>query len=132
MNFFVIVQAALWDNAELLEDLLNGPELAHLNSCDRLGRTPLHAAASNDNSRCLPLLLHAGALCNIPAAEHKTVLHVAAETGYLQNVAVLLQYGANLLCRDINGCTALDLAEKMEHEQCCVLLKRAAGEAVCC
>ena len=43
--------AALWDNAELLEDLLNGEELQCLNARDSWGRTALHAAATNDNSR---------------------------------------------------------------------------------
>jgi Ankyrin repeats (many copies) len=46
-------QAALWDNAELLEDLLNGEELAFINSCDSWGRTPLHAASTTESSQCL-------------------------------------------------------------------------------
>ena len=45
--------AALWDNAELLEDLLNGEELQCLNARDSWGRTALHAAATNDHSRCV-------------------------------------------------------------------------------
>lgn len=56
------VQAALWDNAELLEDLLRGEQIAHLNSQDSWGRTPLHAAATSDNSRCLNVLLEAGGI----------------------------------------------------------------------
>lgn len=55
-----LFQAALWDNAELLEDLLHGDQLAHINSQDSWGRTPLHAAATNSKSRCLPVLLRAG------------------------------------------------------------------------
>ncbi len=46
-------QAALWDNAELLEDLLNGEELSFINSCDSWGRTPLHAASTTESSQCL-------------------------------------------------------------------------------
>jgi hypothetical protein len=49
-------QAALWDNAELLEDLLNGEELAFINSCDSWGRTPLHAASTTESSQCLRLV----------------------------------------------------------------------------
>ena len=52
-------QAALWDNAELLEDLLtsNGDELACLNARDSWGRTALHAAATNHESQCLRILV---------------------------------------------------------------------------
>ena len=50
-------QAALWDNAELLEDLLNGEELEYLNSCDSWGRTPVHAAATTESSMCLRILI---------------------------------------------------------------------------
>lgn len=52
----------MWDNAELLEDLLHGEQIAHINSQDSWGRTPLHAAATTDNSRCLGVLLQAGGM----------------------------------------------------------------------
>ena len=53
--------AALWDNAELLEDLLNGEELRCLDATDSLGRTALHAAATNASSKCLRIMVQAGA-----------------------------------------------------------------------
>ena len=57
--FRLLHQAALWDNAELLEDLLssNSDELGCLNAKDSWGRTALHAAATNDESRCLRILV---------------------------------------------------------------------------
>lgn len=55
-----ILKAALWDNVELLEDLLQ--EEVHLIDClDSWGRAPIHAAAVTTDSRCLPMLIHAGA-----------------------------------------------------------------------
>ena len=50
-------QAALWDNAELLEDLLNGEELEYIDSCDSWGRSPVHAAATTETSLCLRILI---------------------------------------------------------------------------
>jgi ankyrin repeat protein len=49
--FSLLHVAALWDNAELLEDLLDGEELKCLNARDSWGRTAMHAAATNENSR---------------------------------------------------------------------------------
>lgn len=46
-------------------DLLEGGQQAFLNSQDSWGRTPLHAAAINENSNCLPILLNAGADPNL-------------------------------------------------------------------
>ena len=50
-------QAALWDNATLLEDLLAGEEREYLDSCDSWGRSPVHAAATTEQSQCLVILL---------------------------------------------------------------------------
>lgn len=56
----------MWDNTELLEDLLAGGQQLFINSQDSWGRTPLHAAAITENSHCLEILLNAGADPNIP------------------------------------------------------------------
>ncbi|XP_063841009.1 ankyrin repeat domain-containing protein 29-like [Scylla paramamosain] len=126
----ITASAALWDNAELLEDLLNGDQLAHLDCRDAWGRTPLHAAATTENSRCLRILLQAGADVNLasgPRAEGRTCLHLASEHGAVENIRLLLDHGADLLAKDANGMTALDLAEHGDHEQCMTVLKGAAG-----
>ncbi|XP_075215251.1 leucine-rich repeat kinase [Lycorma delicatula] len=122
-------QAALWDNAELLEDLLRGDQLAHINSQDSWGRTPLHAAATTENSRCLRVLLQAGADPNVPCGprgDNRTPLHVCSEHGFVGNVMLLLAHCADLVARDSNGMTALDIAEKGEHAECMQVLKQAA------
>ncbi|XP_067128785.1 leucine-rich repeat serine/threonine-protein kinase 1 [Centruroides vittatus] len=124
-------QAALWGNAELLEDLLHGEQLQYLNAMDSLGRTALHAAATNANETCTRILLQAGADPNIaagPKGHNKTPLHVAAENGHLSTVELLTEFQANLLAKDINGLTALDLAEKSDHPQVMEALRKAADE----
>ncbi|KAG5871199.1 hypothetical protein JTB14_025099 [Gonioctena quinquepunctata] len=121
-------QAALWDNTELLEDLLAGGQQSFINSQDSWGRTPLHAAAITDKSKCMELLLISGADPNIqcgPRGESKAPLHLAAEHGHSKNLSMLLQHGANLLLRDSNGMTASDLADKCGHSKCVLILKEA-------
>ena len=63
-------QAALWDNAELLEDLLDGDELAYINSADSWGRTSLHAAATTDSSDCLRILVQVLSRSYVPELSH--------------------------------------------------------------
>uniref|UniRef100_A0A182QR29 non-specific serine/threonine protein kinase n=1 Tax=Anopheles farauti TaxID=69004 RepID=A0A182QR29_9DIPT len=124
-------QAALWDNVELLEDLLQ--EEAHLIDClDSWGRAPIHAAAITADSRCLPMLLNAGANVNATAGcrcDNKTALHFSAEHGHVSNIRVLLDAGASFIAKDRNGLTALDLAERSGHEACVQLLKDAAAKS---
>lgn len=122
-------QSALWDNAELLEDLLRGDQLSNMNSQDSWGRTPLHAAATTENSTCLRILLQAGADPNIPCGprgDSRTPLHVCSEHGFVNNIILLVQNGADLMAKDANGLTALDIAEKSEHAECMKILKKAA------
>ncbi|KAF5301002.1 hypothetical protein FQR65_LT08985 [Abscondita terminalis] len=122
-------QAALWDNTELLEDLLDGGQQSFINSQDSWGRTPLHAAAITEHSKCLQILLNVGADSNIqcgPRGENKTPLHLSAEHGHVSNINVLLQHNANMLLRDTNGMTASDLADKAGHVKCMNVLKDAA------
>ncbi|KOX77506.1 Leucine-rich repeat serine/threonine-protein kinase 1 [Melipona quadrifasciata] len=122
-------QAALWDNAELLEDLLRGEHAQYINSQDSWGRTPLHAAAITENSRCLDVLLSAGANPNIscgPRGHYRTPLHICAEHGHNSNIEKLLKFNANLMIQDNNGERPLDVAEKAKQDVCINLLKSAA------
>nr|XP_037280613.1 leucine-rich repeat serine/threonine-protein kinase 1-like [Rhipicephalus microplus] len=124
-------QAALWGNAELLEDLLNGDQVRLIDAPDMHGRTALHAAATNSDETCARILLQSGAnpsaACGIHD-QHKTPLHVAAELGHVSTVRLLLDSGADLLARDAQGQTATDVAELAGHAQVAEMLRMATED----
>ncbi|XP_048485691.1 ankyrin repeat domain-containing protein 2-like [Plutella xylostella] len=117
-------QAALWDNVELLQELLaNG---ADVNARDALNRTALHAAALAERSSCLKALCAAGAdidAVSSPANGGKTALHIAAERGHVENTRVLLARGACPTDGDGSGDSALALAEQGARRSTAALLR---------
>lgn len=132
-NNSLIIQAALWDNVDLLLDLLQ--EDHDIDCVDSWGRTPLHAAAVSSNSKCLQVLINAGADINKqcgPRGENKSALHLCAELGYLTNVETLLGAHASFTVRDVNDLTALDVARRNGHEECVKALQAAVGEFASC
>lgn len=124
------MQASLWDNIELLQDLLQGDDCKLINIKDSWGRSPIHAAAITANSQCLKLLIAHGANVNLqcgPRAENKTALHMSAEYGHKENIENLLDAGASLDVKDANGYTPADLAERADHKECMDVLRNAKG-----
>ncbi len=102
---------------------------ANPNLSNAYGFAPIHAAAAfvqefydnvyYDNSLRLKLLLEAGANVNAQVTSTKeTALHIAADqnavvNGYSQQSLVeLIDAGANVLIKDENGATALDIYKK--------------------
>lgn len=77
----------------------------------------------------LNILLHHWRLIRIC---FQTPLHICAEHGFVDNIVLLVQYGADLMAKDSNGFTALDVAEKSEHEETMGILKKAAGNFLNC
>lgn len=127
----MLIQAALWDNVELLLDLLQ--EDHDINCEDSWGRGPIHAAAVTSNSKCLQVLINAGADINIQCGERgekKTALHLCAELGYLSNVQTLLDAQASFTIRDLSGLTALDVASRHGHDECFNAIQSAIGKNV--
>jgi ankyrin repeat protein len=53
-------QAAIYDNADLTQSLLEGPEKDHIDAQDSFGRTALYTAVTNSSFDCGDLLLQAG------------------------------------------------------------------------
>lgn len=128
-NNSLLIQAALWDNVDLLLDLLQ--EDHDINCVDSWGRGPIHAAAVSSNSKCLQVLINAGADINRQCGdrgEKKTALHLCAELGYLSNVQTLLDAQASFTIQDLNGLYALDVASRNGHEDCVKALQAAIGK----
>ncbi|XP_045540793.1 leucine-rich repeat serine/threonine-protein kinase 1 [Papilio machaon] len=119
-------QAALWDNEQLLRELLASG--AAVDARDASGRTALHAAALAERSACLAALIAAGADVNATsdaAAGGETALHVAAARGHAENVRALLSAGARPELTDAAGDTALALAERGCHRHAANELREA-------
>ncbi|XP_075989581.1 leucine-rich repeat kinase isoform X2 [Anticarsia gemmatalis] len=119
-------QAALWDNLELLQELLSSG--AAVDARDACQRSALHAAALAERSRCLAALCAAGAeidACSDIVTGGKTALHIAAERGHVENVKTLLSAGACLSVVDAGGNTALALAERHSHRHAAHALREA-------
>ncbi|XP_063836818.1 ankyrin repeat domain-containing protein 54-like [Ostrinia nubilalis] len=121
-------QAALWDNVELLQELIaNG---ADVDARDARSRTALHAAALADRSRCLQALCDAGADVNARAedvAGGETALHIAAERGHVDNIKTLLKAGAEHDALDAARDTPLALAERHHRRHAANALRGHRG-----
>src|SRR6218665_1025975 len=107
----------------------------NINAQDCNGRTALHAAVISNSVKCARLLLMNSANPNLMQTRysdtlpcHKTCLHIAAERGSSQMVSTLLEFGANAFVKDENGFTAMDLAEKEQHQSVVKILCSCISE----
>ncbi|KAK2169537.1 hypothetical protein LSH36_9g14013 [Paralvinella palmiformis] len=119
-------QAAIYDNVDLTQSLLEGPEKDHIDAQDSYGRTALYTAVTNNSFECGHLLLQAGANPNLscgPECYSMTPLHAAALENNHTFVSLLFDYGADTELKDIDGNTPYKLAEKNNNEGCCILLQ---------
>ena len=73
------------------------------------------------------MLVQLGAAVNISSRSwnHATSLHFCSQLGKLQNLKLLLKYGANVFIKDKYGQTARDRAQK--HPECEKILQEQEG-----
>lgn len=109
------------DAAKLKELLLAGAEL-----------TPdlLIAAAKDNQTECMRVLLDLGLSPNAPDGESENALHLCAAYGYTEGIKLLLQAGAdiNMNSPAHGGATPLMLAAKNNHTECARLLVDAGAD----
>jgi hypothetical protein len=82
-----------------------------------------HKAAAKNDLAYLNVCLSAGFPVNTQEGNGWTALHSAAKAGSTGAIQLLLKHNADPSIRDVNGRTAYDQAELMNHYDAMALLK---------
>jgi uncharacterized protein len=91
--------------------------------------TALHRATRQGSTECCKLLLeHEYALLEAKDTAGRTALHHAAETGQLDNVQLLLQYGADVNTTDNRSVSPLVVASLQQHVSIAACLLEAGAD----
>uniref|UniRef100_A0AC35F4B2 Non-specific serine/threonine protein kinase n=1 Tax=Panagrolaimus sp. PS1159 TaxID=55785 RepID=A0AC35F4B2_9BILA len=117
----LIFQCIEYGNEELLRELIDAnPSSSSFSSPDGSGPgiSPLHLAATKGFCGCMKILL--STKCDVdvlssPQTALKTPLLMASESGHDKAVEILLDAGADIFYTDVNGHSALQLAQMSGH-----------------
>ncbi|KAK3862975.1 hypothetical protein Pcinc_031203 [Petrolisthes cinctipes] len=106
-----IVDAARRGNLELMEECLKAG--VSVNSLDKSGCSPLHAAAQAGHRNCVDRLVQDTRIqVNLQNKLGDTPLHCAAYRGHAEVVQLLLKMGARIDIVNKDNCTPRGLAKK--------------------
>lgn len=101
-----------------------------LHLCNQCGHTLLHLAVVHNFCRLIADLLRRGCPVNARDVNGYTALHFAALHGWTQAAKLLLQYGADPVSVNEEGCTPLDVARRSDKADCEQLLEDVVGESL--
>jgi ankyrin repeat protein len=90
---------------------------------DRYHSTAMHSAAASNAIGVVDVLVEFGADVNV-VSRYGTPLHLACENGHLAIVQVLLMHGAKRSVQNLEGKTALYIAQEQCHDDIERLLRR--------
>lgn len=102
--------------------LCYGPDV---NLANKIGETPLLAAAWKGNVELIEWLLQSSARVNQANKQARSPLFAAAAGGHIDAVRVLLEAGANLEQADEDAKTPMDIAAMYGHRAVVALLEKA-------
>ncbi|XP_058110380.1 protein VAPYRIN-like [Magnolia sinica] len=125
-----IHMASAFDRYDVLVTLIgDGRRDQPLDCRDKDGRTALHVATSRGHTRCVRLLIEAGADKNAKSNDGRTALFRAAASGDLEMVTLLLDAGADpSITTSVHGRGPLDVARDKGHKDVAKILEQ--GELV--
>ena len=103
-----------------------------VNSRDYKGRTPLHWAAIRGDESAVQLLLDNGADVNAQDEDKATSLILAASSGSVRTLELILLAGANVCHTDIRGGLALHYVSRHQEDIAPVKLLLQAGAPINC
>ena len=89
---------------------------ANINQQDKYGRAPLHVAAAVDYTEMIEFLLHNNADIDITTfGELQSPIHFAAKNDACQALKLLINYGANVNCRDYQNRTPIQVRYNLKQ-----------------
>jgi len=117
-----LMQATLYNHPEIVKKLLTNQAQTEL--FDQAGYTPLLIAATHNRLEIIQLLLEHGININHQEKDGgQSALIIAAKAGHEQSCKLLLKFKADPLLVDKQGLSALQWAQRNNHDAIIKLLK---------
>lgn len=127
-GFTALHMAALHGRLQCLKLMIEEYKM-DVNLPSRSGWRALHLVLSQKNGKrakeCLQLLLRCGADVNLQSESKVTPLHQAAREGLEDCLAILVENGANVYAKDLQGNCPIELCRIWCHRNCARYLQNA-------